>query len=87
MLEELAVGAQHRIPYVLVLVNDSYLGMAIRLYAEARPGGSATFRTQQQLTVDGDTVYAKSELLGMSLVSVVRGRGGDWPTARAAQRA
>ncbi|MFE6761485.1 phosphotransferase [Streptomyces sp. NPDC057689] len=41
----------------------------------------------QQLTVDGDTLYAKSELLGMSLVSVVRGRGGDWPTARAAQRA
>lgn len=27
MLEELAVGAQHRIPYVHVLVNNSYLGL------------------------------------------------------------
>lgn len=41
----------------------------------------------QQLTVDGGALYAKTELLGMSLVSVVRGRGGDWPTAKAAQRA
>jgi tartronate-semialdehyde synthase len=28
MLEELAVGAQHKIPYVHVLVNNSYLGLA-----------------------------------------------------------
>lgn len=27
MMEELAVGAQHRIPYVHVLVNNSYLGL------------------------------------------------------------
>ncbi|EPH46454.1 glyoxylate carboligase [Streptomyces aurantiacus] len=27
MIEELAVGAQHRIPYVHVLVNNSYLGL------------------------------------------------------------
>jgi tartronate-semialdehyde synthase len=27
MLEELAVGAQHRVPYVHVLVNNSYLGL------------------------------------------------------------
>jgi tartronate-semialdehyde synthase len=27
MIEELAVGAQHKIPYVHVLVNNSYLGL------------------------------------------------------------
>ncbi len=27
MIEELAVGAQHRIPYVHVLVNNAYLGL------------------------------------------------------------
>ncbi|MFJ4897947.1 MULTISPECIES: phosphotransferase [unclassified Streptomyces] len=41
----------------------------------------------QQLTVDGGSLYAKVELLGMSLVSVIRGTGGDWPTVEAAQRA
>ncbi|MCX4677632.1 hypothetical protein OG413_20385 [Streptomyces sp. NBC_01433] len=39
----------------------------------------------QQIHVDGRLLYAKVELLGMSLVSVIRGRGGDWPTVKAAQ--
>ncbi|WLQ37127.1 phosphotransferase [Streptomyces castrisilvae] len=41
----------------------------------------------QRLTVDGSMLYAKAELLGMSLVSVIRGSGGDWPMVKAAQRA
>ena len=27
MIEELAVGAQHRLPYLHVVVNNSYLGL------------------------------------------------------------
>ncbi|WP_406144780.1 phosphotransferase [Streptomyces sp. NBC_01012] len=41
----------------------------------------------QRLTVDGGVLYAKVELLGMSLVSVVRGSGGDWSAVKAAQSA
>lgn len=51
------------------------------------PGVPSVTSHVQQLTVDGGSLYAKVELLGMSLVSVIRGSGGDWPTVKAAQRA
>ncbi|WP_053161113.1 hypothetical protein [Streptomyces caatingaensis] len=41
----------------------------------------------RRLTVDGRPLYAKVSLLGMSLVSVLRGTAGDWAQVRAAQAA
>ncbi|MFG2406851.1 hypothetical protein ACGFR8_21360 [Streptomyces brevispora] len=41
----------------------------------------------QQIDVNDRTLYAKVELLGASMVSVLRGAFGDWPTVRAAQAA
>ncbi|MEU2284296.1 phosphotransferase [Streptomyces sp. NPDC013178] len=38
-------------------------------------------------TVGGRTLYAKDSILGLSLVSVLRGLAGDWDTVRAAQAA
>ncbi|GGR02296.1 hypothetical protein [Streptomyces netropsis] len=39
----------------------------------------------RRLTVDGRPLFAKVSLLGLSLVSVLRGTAGDWDTVRAAQ--
>ncbi|MEV6675157.1 hypothetical protein [Streptomyces sp. NPDC051162] len=41
----------------------------------------------RRLVVDDRTLYAKVSLLGLSLVSVLRGTAGDWATVRAAQAA
>ncbi|MFC4518261.1 phosphotransferase [Streptomyces ehimensis] len=41
----------------------------------------------RRLTVDGRPLYAKLSLLGLSLVSVLRGTAGDWTQVRAAQAA
>ncbi len=38
-------------------------------------------------TVEGRTLYAKDSILGLSLVSVLRGLAGDWDAVRAAQAA
>lgn len=41
----------------------------------------------QQLDVDGRSLYAKLSILGVSLVSLLRGSCGDWPTVQNAQAA
>ncbi|MEU5427427.1 hypothetical protein AB0H73_17750 [Streptomyces olivoreticuli] len=41
----------------------------------------------RRLSVDGRPLYAKVSLLGLSLVSVLRGTAGDWAQVRAAQAA
>ncbi|GAA2710339.1 hypothetical protein GCM10010315_10020 [Streptomyces luteosporeus] len=41
----------------------------------------------RRLSVDGRPLYAKVSLLGMSLVSVLRGTAGNWAQVRAAQAA
>ncbi|MEU5050142.1 hypothetical protein [Streptomyces sp. NPDC021096] len=41
----------------------------------------------RRLQVDGRPLFAKVSLLGLSLVSVLRGTAGDWATVRAAQAA
>ncbi|MEV6810114.1 phosphotransferase [Streptomyces sp. NPDC051132] len=41
----------------------------------------------RRILVDGRPLYAKYSLLGVSLVSLLRGACGPWPQARAAQRA
>ncbi|MEV4741602.1 phosphotransferase [Streptomyces sp. NPDC049555] len=41
----------------------------------------------RRLTVDGRPLYAKVSLLGLSLVSVLRGTAGDWAQVRASQAA
>ncbi|MFI0743070.1 hypothetical protein ACH4PU_34105 [Streptomyces sp. NPDC021100] len=59
------------------------------------PGGTARLGQHtpsvtayvRRLTVDGHPLYAKVSLLGLSLVSVLRGTAGDWAQVRAAQAA
>ncbi|MEU1558516.1 hypothetical protein ABZ517_38265 [Streptomyces scabiei] len=41
----------------------------------------------RRIRVDGRTLYAKYSLLGVSLVSLLRGACGPWPQARARQQA
>ncbi|MGW2187549.1 phosphotransferase [Streptomyces sp. NPDC001719] len=63
--------------------------------AELWPGGAVRLGQHTQsitayvrrLTVDGRLLYAKLSLLGLSLVSVLRGTAGDWAQVRAAQAA
>ncbi|MFF4531514.1 hypothetical protein ACFY1P_19870 [Streptomyces sp. NPDC001407] len=63
--------------------------------AEMWPGGTVRLGQHmpsvtayvRRLTVDGRPLYAKVSLLGMSLVSVLRGTAGDWAQVRAAQAA
>lgn len=57
--------------------------------AEVVPGPVAPSVTSyvQRLVVDGRPLYAKLPILGVSLVSVLRGVCGDWETVRAAQAA
>ncbi|GAA0455431.1 hypothetical protein ACFQ2B_39530 [Streptomyces stramineus] len=63
--------------------------------AELWPGHSVRFGQHmpsvtayvRRLTVDGRPLYAKLSLLGLSLVSVLRGTAGDWAQVRAAQAA
>lgn len=41
----------------------------------------------RRIRVDGRALYAKYSLLGVSLVSLLRGACGPWPQVREAQRA
>ncbi|ATW51392.1 glyoxylate carboligase [Streptomyces peucetius] len=68
MLEELAVGAQHRIPYVHVLVNNSYLG----LIRQAQIGLDINF----QVNLEFENINSPEiGLYGVDHVKVVEGLG------------
>ncbi|SFD98464.1 tartronate-semialdehyde synthase [Actinacidiphila alni] len=68
MLEELAVGAQHRIPYVHVLVNNSYLG----LIRQAQIGLDIDF----QVNLEFENINSPElGVYGVDHVKVVEGLG------------
>lgn len=68
MLEELAVGAQHRIPYVHVLVNNAYLG----LIRQAQIGLDINF----QVNLEFENINAPElGVYGVDHVKVVEGLG------------
>ena len=72
MLEELAVGAQHKLPYLHVVVNNSYLG----LIRQAQRGFQMDFEVSLAFdninaTADGDAVPG----YGVDHVAVAEGLG------------
>ncbi|MFC9270318.1 glyoxylate carboligase [Streptomyces zhihengii] len=68
MIEELAVGAQHRIPYVHVLVNNSYLG----LIRQAQIGLDINF----QVNLEFENINSPElGVYGVDHVKVVEGLG------------
>ncbi|MFC9324384.1 glyoxylate carboligase [Kitasatospora sp. NPDC057015] len=68
MLEELAVGAQHRIPYVHVLVNNAYLG----LIRQAQRGLDINF----QVNLEFENINSPElGVYGVDHVKVVEGLG------------
>ncbi|MFD9864665.1 glyoxylate carboligase [Streptomyces alboflavus] len=68
MIEELAVGAQHRIPYVHVLVNNSYLG----LIRQAQIGLDINF----QVNLEFENINAPElGVYGVDHVKVAEGLG------------
>jgi tartronate-semialdehyde synthase len=68
MLEELAVGAQHKIPYVHVLVNNSYLG----LIRQAQIGLDMNF----QVNLEFENINSPElGVYGVDHVKVVEGLG------------
>ena len=72
MLEELAVGAQHKLPYLHVVVNNSYLG----LIRQAQRGFQMDFEVSLAFdninaAPDGDAVYG----YGVDHVTVAEGLG------------
>ena len=72
LIEELAVGAQFRLPYVHVLVNNSYLG----LIRQAQRGFGMDFCVQ--LAFDNENMSAEDGDVrgyGVDHVTVVRGLG------------
>ncbi|GAA1223657.1 glyoxylate carboligase [Prauserella halophila] len=69
MVEELAVGAQHRIPYVHVVVNNSYLG----LIRQAQRGFDMDFEVS--LAFDNINATGDSAGYGVDHVAVAEGLG------------
>ncbi|NNV09789.1 glyoxylate carboligase, partial [Geobacillus sp. MMMUD3] len=69
MIEELAVGAQHRIPYVHVVVNNSYLG----LIRQSQRG----FDMDYQVSLAFDNINSTGETAGYGVdhVAVAQGLG------------
>ncbi|WP_433859477.1 glyoxylate carboligase [Streptomyces kronopolitis] len=68
MLEELAVGAQHRIPYIHVLVNNAYLG----LIRQAQRGLDINF----QVNLEFENINSPElGVYGVDHVKVVEGLG------------
>ena len=74
MIEELAVGAQHKLPYLHVVVNNSYLG----LIRQAQRGFQMDFEVSLAFdnintAPDGDAVPG----YGVDHVAVAEGLGCD----------
>ncbi|MFH9425092.1 glyoxylate carboligase [Streptomyces sp. NPDC017529] len=68
MLEELAVGAQHNIPYVHVLVNNSYLGLIRQ--------AQRNFDMDYQVTLEFENINAPElGVYGVDHVKVAEGLG------------
>ncbi|GAB3190827.1 glyoxylate carboligase [Nesterenkonia suensis] len=69
MVEELAVGAQHRLPYVHVVVNNSYLGL---IRQAQRP-----FEMDYEVSLAFDNINATGESAGYGVdhVAVAEGLG------------
>ncbi|RBP63484.1 tartronate-semialdehyde synthase [Brevibacterium sanguinis] len=69
MIEELAVGAQHKIPYVHVVVNNSYLGL---IRQSQRP-----FEMDYEVSLAFDNINATGESAGYGVdhVAVAQGLG------------
>ncbi|MDZ5078942.1 glyoxylate carboligase [Nesterenkonia sp. HG001] len=69
MVEELAVGAQHRLPYVHVVVNNSYLGL---IRQAQRP-----FEMDYEVSLAFDNINATGESAGYGVdhVAVAKGLG------------
>uniref|UniRef100_A0AAU2V001 Glyoxylate carboligase n=1 Tax=Streptomyces sp. NBC_00003 TaxID=2903608 RepID=A0AAU2V001_9ACTN len=68
MLEELAVGAQHRIPYVHVLVNNAYLG----LIRQAQVGLDINF----QVNLEFENINSPElGVYGVDHIKVIEGLG------------
>ncbi|MEV7602053.1 glyoxylate carboligase [Kitasatospora sp. NPDC089797] len=68
MIEELAVGAQHRIPYVHVLVNNSYLGLIRQ--------AQRTFDIDFQVKLEFENINAPElGVYGVDHVKVAEGLG------------
>ncbi|MEU7151321.1 glyoxylate carboligase [Streptomyces sp. NPDC045470] len=68
MLEELAVGAQHRIPYVHVLVNNSYLGLIRQ--------AQRNFAMDYQVTLEFENINTPElGVYGVDHVKVAEGLG------------
>ncbi|GAA3058760.1 MULTISPECIES: glyoxylate carboligase [Actinomycetes] len=69
MIEELAVGAQHRLPYVHVVVNNSYLGL---IRQSQRP-----FDMDYEVSLAFDNINATGESAGYGVdhVAVAEGLG------------
>ncbi|MBB3665436.1 MULTISPECIES: glyoxylate carboligase [Prauserella salsuginis group] len=69
MVEELAVGAQHRIPYVHVVVNNSYLG----LIRQAQRGFEMDYEVS--LAFDNINATGRNAGYGVDHVAVAEGLG------------
>ncbi|WP_309132141.1 glyoxylate carboligase [Brevibacterium sp.] len=69
MIEELAVGAQHKIPYVHVVVNNSYLGL---IRQSQRP-----FEMDYEVSLAFDNINSTGESAGYGVdhVAVAQGLG------------
>ncbi|GJF28636.1 glyoxylate carboligase [Kitasatospora sp. NE20-6] len=68
MIEELAVGAQHRIPYVHVLVNNAYLGLIRQ--------AQRTFDIDFQVTLEFENQHSPElGVYGVDHVKVAEGLG------------
>ena len=69
MIEELAVGAQHKLPYIHVVVNNSYLG----LIRQAQRGFEMDYRGQ--LAFENINAPTSSSGYGVDHVAVAEGLG------------
>jgi tartronate-semialdehyde synthase len=71
LLEELAVGAQFRLPYIQVVVNNSYLG----LIRQAQRGFSMDYCVQLAFENQNTPEHEPSRAYGVDHVKVVEGLG------------
>ena len=80
MIEELAVGAQHKLPYLHVVVNNSYLG----LIRQSQRG----FQMDFEVSLAFENINSKNgeEVAGLRRRSRRR-RRGHWAARRCGSRA